>query len=132
MRVISRSVPHARRLAEVGVELSKAARLRLQWMDHNAAHGHNAAFTCRHFGIRCQTFYRWKRRLDPHRLESLDERSHPAPAGRVTPPGPGSWPWRCCTYAGRIPAGERTSWSSCCASKAGRSPPPWSAVSWAT
>ena len=76
MRIINGSVPHARRLARVGAELSKAARLRLQWMDHYEAHGRNAAFTCRHFGISRQTFYRWRRRYEPHRLESLEERSH--------------------------------------------------------
>ena len=76
MHIVSRSVPHARRLARVGVELSRPARLRLQWMDHYQTHGRNAAFTCRHFGISRQTFYRWKQRYDPHRLESLEERSH--------------------------------------------------------
>jgi len=76
MQIKSRSVPHARRLARVGAELSKAARLRLRWMDHYAAHGQNAALTCRYFGISRQTFYRWRRRYDPHRLESLEERSH--------------------------------------------------------
>ena len=76
MRIINGSVPHARRLARVGAELSKAARLRLQWMDHYEAHGRNAAFTCRHFGISRQTFYRWRRRYDRYRLESLEERSH--------------------------------------------------------
>jgi transposase InsO family protein len=45
-------------------------------MDHYEAQGRNAAFTCRHFGISRQSFYRWRRRYDPHRLESLEERSH--------------------------------------------------------
>jgi len=76
MHIIKGSVPQARRLALVGAELSKAARLRLQWMDHYEASGRNAAFTCRHFGISRQTFYRWRRRYDRHRLESLEERSH--------------------------------------------------------
>ena len=76
MQIINGSVPHARRLARVGAELSREARLRLQWMDHYEAHGGNAAFTWRHFGISRQTFYRWRRRYDPHRLESLEERSH--------------------------------------------------------
>ena len=76
MHIVNGSVPHARRLARVGGDLSKAARLRLQWMDHYEAHGQNAAFTSRHFGISRQTFYRWRRRYDRHRLESLEERSH--------------------------------------------------------
>ena len=76
MHMVSGSMPHARRLARVGVELSRSARLRLQWMDHYEGHGGNAAFTCRHFGISRQTFYRWRRRYDPRRLASLEDRSH--------------------------------------------------------
>jgi len=76
MHIISGKLPHTRRLARVGGEFSNGARLRLQWMDHYEAHGRNAAFTCRHFGISRQTFYRWRRRYDRHRLESLEERSH--------------------------------------------------------
>ena len=52
------------------------ARLRLKWMDYYEAHGRNAALTCRYYGISRQTFYRWKRRYDPHHLDSLEERSH--------------------------------------------------------
>ncbi|MDP2726698.1 MAG: integrase core domain-containing protein [Dehalococcoidia bacterium] len=52
------------------------ARQRVKWMDHYRVHGRNAALTCRYFGISRQTFYRWRRRYDPHRLESLEERSH--------------------------------------------------------
>jgi transposase InsO family protein len=44
-------------------------------MDYYRSHGHNARLTCRHFGIAPQTFYRWKRRYDPLRLESLEDRS---------------------------------------------------------
>lgn len=55
MHIINGNVPQARRLARVGGELSKAARLRLQWMDYYAAHGCNAALTSRHFGISRQT-----------------------------------------------------------------------------
>jgi transposase-like protein len=40
-------------------------------MDYYRTHGRNAAQTCRPFGISRQTFYRWKRRFDPHRLSSL-------------------------------------------------------------
>ena len=52
------------------------ARLWLQWMDYYKSHGGNAAFISRHFGISGQIFYRWKRRFDPRRLESLEECSH--------------------------------------------------------
>ena len=53
--------------------LSPAAARRLSWFDYYAAHQHNASLTCRHFGISRQTFYRWKRRYDPHRLASLED-----------------------------------------------------------
>jgi transposase InsO family protein len=48
----------------------------LKWFDHYQARGHNAALTCRYFGISRQTFYRWKRRYNPYHLGSLEERSH--------------------------------------------------------
>lgn len=60
-------------LRQVGPELSRGARLRLQWMDFYARHGHNARLTCRHFGISPDTFYRWRRRYDPRHLERLED-----------------------------------------------------------
>jgi transposase InsO family protein len=45
-------------------------------MDFYRTHAWNAALTCRRFGISRQTFYRWKRRFDHHRLASLEGRSH--------------------------------------------------------
>jgi transposase-like protein len=68
--------PQARRLARLGCELSRAGELRLGWMSHYFRNGRNAAFTCRHFGISRQTFYRWWRRYDPHNLSTLEDRSH--------------------------------------------------------
>jgi len=67
--------PRSARLATVGVELSRAAQVRLDWMDfyHRT---HNVARTCRHFGISRQTFYRWRKRYEPLDLTSLEERSH--------------------------------------------------------
>jgi putative transposase len=67
--------PQARQLARLGRELSRSAQLRLQWMTHYRQHGRKVAFTCRHFGISRQTFYRWWRRYDPHNLAALVERS---------------------------------------------------------
>tara|TARA_Y100000310_G_scaffold3880_1_gene4771 strand:- start:31 stop:1062 length:1032 start_codon:yes stop_codon:yes gene_type:complete len=75
MSVYGSVIPKATGLAGLGVELSRAARQRLKWMDYYRAHGRNAALTCRYFGISRQTFYRWKRRYDPHRLSRLEERS---------------------------------------------------------
>lgn len=68
-------VAGARRLRCQGGELSKAARLRLQWFEFYQAHQRNARLTCRRFGISPQTFYRWKRRYDPDDLQSLESRS---------------------------------------------------------
>jgi transposase len=45
-------------------------------MNHYLHHGRKAAFTCRHFGISRQCFYRWWRRYDPHNLSTLEARSH--------------------------------------------------------
>lgn len=76
MQTIRRAIPRSRHLERGTIELSRAARLRLSWMDHYRQHGQNAAFTCRHFGISRQSFYRWKRRYDPDDLRSLEDRSH--------------------------------------------------------
>ena len=46
----------------------------LQWVIYYEACG-DARATCRHFDISPQTFYRWKARYDPRRLESLESRS---------------------------------------------------------
>ncbi|MBI2817654.1 MAG: helix-turn-helix domain-containing protein [Acidobacteria bacterium] len=43
---------------------------------HYLQHGRNAAFTCRHFGISRQTFYRWWRRYNRHDLLTLESGSH--------------------------------------------------------
>ena len=63
------------RLAAIGVELSRAAQVRLGWMDFYRK-TENVALTCRHFGISRQTFYRGRRRYQPLDLTSLEERSH--------------------------------------------------------
>lgn len=54
--------------------LSPEAKKRLRWMDYYRKCG-NAALTCRHFGISRQCFHTWKRRYNPYRLESLEEKS---------------------------------------------------------
>jgi len=68
--------PRVRQLADSGWELSRDAQLRLAWMTHYLTRGRHAAFTCRHFGISRQTFYRWWRRYDPHNLATLEGHSH--------------------------------------------------------
>ena len=76
MQIRSGKIPKARQRARLGSELSRAGALRLQWMTHYLQHGRNAAFTCRHFGISRETFYRWWRRYDPRNLSTLEGRSH--------------------------------------------------------
>jgi len=63
------------RLAAIGVELSRAAQVRLAWMDFHRR-TQNVALTCRHVGISRQTFYRWRKRYEPLDLTSLEECSH--------------------------------------------------------
>lgn len=75
MRIISGTAPAALRLADLGRDLSQEARRRLKWMDYYHSHSRNARLTCRHFDISPQTFYRWLRRYNPHRLASLEDRS---------------------------------------------------------
>jgi putative transposase len=76
MQIRRERIHKARELSRFGRELSRTSQLRLVWMSHYLRHGRNAAFTCRHFGISRQTFYRWWRRYDPHNLTSLEDRSH--------------------------------------------------------
>ena len=45
-------------------------------MDYYEAREHNAALTCRHFGISRESFYRWRRRYKPRDLATLEGRSH--------------------------------------------------------
>jgi transposase len=61
--------------------MGRQAQKRLQWFDHYQAHGRHAALTCRNLGISRETIYRWKRRYDPDKLSTLEDRSH-RPHGR--------------------------------------------------
>lgn len=76
MQMKSLGLPRSRYLERAAIDLSQKARLRLRWFDYYRAHGNKAALTCRYFGISRQTFYRWKRRYDPHLLASLEDGSH--------------------------------------------------------
>lgn len=70
----SHTLPGAGALARLP-HLSKEAQKRLAWMDWHRAHGENVSLTARHFGISRETFHKWRRRYDPHRLESLEAES---------------------------------------------------------
>lgn len=75
MRIVSNVTGPMLRVAKQRTrELSREANLRLDWFEHDRRH-HNVSFTCRHFGISRQTFYRWKRRYDPLNLLTLESRS---------------------------------------------------------
>src|SRR5208283_3431274 len=83
MQIRGGKPPGPGRLTRTGVELSREARVRLAWMDFYRR-CRNVAYTCRHFGISRQTFYRWQRRYDPLDLTTLEERS-PCPRRRRQP-----------------------------------------------
>jgi len=127
MQIHDGELPPARQLARTGKELSREARVRLDWMDfyHRCR---NVARTCRHFGISRQTFYRWQRRYDPHNLSTLEARSH-RPHRRRQPTGLHLSPIASRLCVNAIPVGARTSSPSYCASSTCRFPPPWWAAS---
>ena len=76
MKTVSGVLSGISRVARCGVELSREGERRLKWFDYYESHVRNARLTCRHFDISPQTFYRWKKRYDEKRLESLEDRSH--------------------------------------------------------
>jgi putative transposase len=65
---LARQVPHA-------PQLSRRAQARLAMLDWHLRHGRCVALTADHFGFSRPTVYRWLRRYDAHRLESLEDRS---------------------------------------------------------
>jgi transposase InsO family protein len=71
------------------VSLTKAAKLRLSWIDYYQAHGSNAALTARHFGISKSCFFKWKARFDQQGLTGLlDQPKHPKQTRTPTTPRP--------------------------------------------
>lgn len=76
MQIISGLAPGALKLSKLNLNLSREAKRRLAWFDYYYTHGENARLTCRHFDISPQTFYRWMRRYDPKRPQTLESRSH--------------------------------------------------------
>jgi len=75
MSIYGSVLPGAGWVARLSGELSHQAKQRLRWMEHYESHGHKAALTCRYFGIRRQSFYRWKGRYDRWELSTLEEHS---------------------------------------------------------
>lgn len=78
-------IPGAGRL-RVAPDLSAEARRRLRWMDYYHQHGRNVSRTCRHFDISRATFYRWWRRYEPRRPQSLEDDRHTRRPRRVRQP----------------------------------------------
>jgi transposase InsO family protein len=74
MQIKNGLVPKYFRLSKIP-DVSRVAKLRLDWFDFYRAHDNNAALTCRHFAISRKTFYKWKRVYDPKHLWSLEDRS---------------------------------------------------------
>lgn len=85
MNVQETILPQARRIV-MAPALSAEARRRLRWMEYYLGHGRNAAQTCRHFDLSRATFYRWWRRYDARRLESLEDDRRTRRPQRVRPP----------------------------------------------
>lgn len=57
------------------LELSKKAKLRLEWMIYYETKAKkNASLTCRHFGITRSKWYFWKNRFDEKNLLSLEDK----------------------------------------------------------
>jgi putative transposase len=63
-------------LAKLEINLSRAAKRRMEWFNYYQSHHHNARLTCRHFDISPQTFYRWLGRYDWYHPRTLESRSH--------------------------------------------------------
>jgi transposase len=61
---------------KTAINLSKQAKLRLQWVDYYHSHDNNARLTCRHFGICHRTFYRYYERFKKQGLVGLEVCSH--------------------------------------------------------
>jgi putative transposase len=66
---------HWRNLANLW-HISPQAKERLEWMIFYHTIGkENARFTASYFGITPKTFHKWKKRFNPHFIQSLEEKS---------------------------------------------------------
>lgn len=72
MKIINGSVPHHKKLSKLN-DPCREVQLKLKWFDFYYYHGKDATATCNHFNISRQTFYRWKRRYNPRKLQSLEQ-----------------------------------------------------------
>lgn len=64
--------------------VSPAAKTRLEWMIFYETVGkRNARATANYFSVSPKTFHKWKKRFDPHRIQSLEEESRAPHKRRV-------------------------------------------------
>jgi putative transposase len=82
--VIPRSqFDHWRSLAQYW-NISTKARERLEWMIFYYSVGKkSASFTASYFGIAHKTFHKWKKRFNPHIIQSLEEQSRSPKKKRI-------------------------------------------------
>lgn len=70
-------------------QISEKARQKLEWMIFYYTVGkENVTFTATYFGISRKTFHKWKKRFEPHLIQSLEEKSrvpHKKRQWEVTP-----------------------------------------------
>lgn len=64
-------VPGLTRIKPV-VNLSKAAKLRLAWIDYYHLHDDNAPLTCRHYGIARSCLHKWLKRFEIRGIAGLE------------------------------------------------------------
>jgi putative transposase len=75
MRIVKNAPPRIAYLYRHNIPtLSREAKARLRCIEYYEEH-RKVSVTCRRFGISRETFYRWKRRYNPHDLRSLENRS---------------------------------------------------------
>jgi hypothetical protein len=56
------------------LRLSPAAKTRLEWFIYYETKAkNNASLTCRYYGIKPKTFYKWKKRFDSMNLRLLED-----------------------------------------------------------
>ncbi|MER3419108.1 MAG: hypothetical protein C4290_00665 [Chloroflexota bacterium] len=72
---VGRLLPRAVAEARAAPSLTHPARQRIQMLQWDEDHGRNARLTCRHFGVRPDTFSRWLRRYLQGGVRALEDRS---------------------------------------------------------
>jgi putative transposase len=74
---------HLRNLSEYW-EITSKAKKRLEWMIfYNTVGKKNSKYTASYFGIAPKTFHKWKKRFNPHIIQSLEEQSRTPKKKRI-------------------------------------------------